>query len=155
MSAPGRDRQGRIPPDPRSRSPRPAGSSPRRILAYARLLSLILAPVGVACSDALPVDDLRMGIEAPPLYRTLWAEVEGCSGLTGDFDAMDWYVTPTFPEDRAILGQWNDRGEITLRLDSRLIRVVVKHEILHELLGGDRQHASPAWRACDLPTGMR
>jgi hypothetical protein len=93
--------------------------------------------------------------EPPPLYRSLWAEVEACSGLTAPFEAVDWYLTPSFPEDRGILGQWNDRGEIVLRWDTRFSRVVVKHEILHELLGGDRAHRSPAWRACDLPTGMR
>lgn len=156
MSAPGRDRQGHPHPDRGA-----SGRSTRRVVrrqwsSAVRLLGLILAPVGASCSDALPVDDFRMPVEEPPpLYRSLWADVEACSGLTAPFEAVDWYLTPAFPEDGAILGQWNDRGEIILRWDTRFSRVVVKHEILHELLEGDREHRSPAWRACDLPTGMR
>jgi hypothetical protein len=57
-------------------------------------------------------------------------------------------VTNWFPGQPGVLGQWNERHEITIRRDFRFDKGVVMHEIVHELLDGDGSHADVAWTAC-------
>jgi hypothetical protein len=101
------------------------------------------------------VEEVRWAIQPPAAYQQFWGEVELCSGLEGSFERVDWFLTEYFPDGSDILGQWNSRHEITIRYAWRFQPYVVKHEILHELLGGDSLHQEEAWTLCSLPVGAR
>lgn len=108
-----------------------------------------------ACDDATGPDNPgRVEIEPPSLFRTLWTEVETCSGLTAPFVRVRWFAVYAFRAGPGVLGQWNERREITLRSDVWLDREVIRHEILHDLLSGDRDHRRPEWGACGIDTGV-
>lgn len=106
-----------------------------------------------ACGDATGPSDDRIRIDVPAGYRLVFDATVACSGLAGDFEGIAWFVTARFPDAPGVLGRWNSRREITLRLDSWLDATVIAHEIVHDLLRGDAQHQAPAWQKCGLPTG--
>lgn len=117
------------------------------------LLALVVAATS-ACGDATGPDGDRLKIEVPEVFRSVHDLIETCSLLEGDFDGISWYVTSGFPDAPSVLGRWNSRREITLRLDTWLETTVVAHEILHDLLRGDPRHQSNTWSLCNLPTGV-
>lgn len=84
---------------------------------------------------------------ALPEYQEWWQTVEECSGATGDFGDLRFYIL--LPEDeRGALGR--SRGQdIWIRVDLVADAFVVKHEMLHALIG-DGQHRSAAWRSCGV-----
>lgn len=129
-------------------------SPPARPRRSPRTLALLLlALTSAACSDLTGVEELRSEFTPPTTYRALWTALEACSGREADFERVRWYWIRSFPAEAPILGQWNGRHEITL---SSLVlgnRAVVAHEMLHDLLGGDRRHRDPAWDACEVPRG--
>ena len=51
------------------------------------VLALALAGCGFDVQGDQPM-------AAPDVYRTWWAKTEACSGLTGDFDRVQWEVVP-------------------------------------------------------------
>ena len=106
--------------------------------------------IAAGCDDAASPEPGRVAITPPALYDTWWAEVEACSGTRGSMSGLSWFVTYRFRDGADILGQWNGRREITLRSDVWLERLVVSHEILHDLLRGDAAHSDPSWEACGL-----
>lgn len=62
-------------------------------------LYLLIGPAWFsACQSAtapaaqLPVGAVRF--EASAAYKGWWAVVQNCSGLTGDFNAVQWYQVP-------------------------------------------------------------
>ena len=108
----------------------------------------------LGCDSPTELHELREPVPDPPTqYRTFWEDTEACSGLTGDFEGVRWFWTSYFPGEPDTVGQWNSNREITLLFAHRGQRVVVMHEILHDLLGGDGAHVSPLWRSCGLPIG--
>lgn len=132
--------------------------SRRRGAGRGRPTGLELALLGMlsvlgGCGDATGPSEDRIRIEVPRSFETFYAVIENCSQIEGDFAGISWYVTPRFPDGAGILGRWNSRREITLRMDSWLDNGVVGHEMLHDLLRGDPDHASPAWGWCNLPVG--
>lgn len=119
-----------------------------------RALATLLLPFLSACGDEIAPDLGRVEIEPPSIYRSLWDGVEDCSGLVGDFGRVRWFVVYEFGAGATIFGQWNERREITLRSDVWLDDAVVRHEILHDLLGGDGEHVRDEWDTCDIDTGL-
>ena len=119
-----------------------------------RLCGLAIALGAAACGDATAPDPGRVVIEPPARYQQYWHEVESCSGIQGSFTQVRWFLVHEFAAGEGILGQWNGRREITIRSDVWLEREVVAHEILHDLLAGDRDHVRPEWDACGLDTGL-
>ena len=73
--------------------------------------------------------------------------------MGGDYGGVRWYVAYGFADGPGILGQWNTRREITVRSDVWLDREVVRHEVLHDLLRGDRLHERGEWATCGIETG--
>ncbi len=106
------------------------------------------------CGDATGPSDDRIRIEVPKAFEDFFAVIENCSLIEGDFAGITWFVTPRFPDAPGVLGRWNSRREITLRLDSWLDSGVIGHEMMHDLLRGDPDHTSPAWGLCNLPIGI-
>lgn len=77
-----------------------------------------------------------------PVYRTWWAQTEACSGRTGDFDSIGWF---TLPASDALInhydGEWFSHGNrIVLTRGSIPDGELVRHEMLHALLGGNAGH---------------
>lgn len=108
----------------------------------------VVAALG-ACTSPLVIEEVREPLDPPRIYSVWWEEAEGCALVFGgSVYQVDWYVTNWFPGQPGVLGQWNERHEITIRRDARFDKGVVMHEIVHELLDGDGRHTDPAWTAC-------
>jgi hypothetical protein len=125
-----------------------------------RVATLVSAAL-LSCTDGTSVEDLRTPLDPPALYRIWWDETHVCAfpladGPTRDFGGITWFVTPEFPGQPNVLGQWNERREITILDEYFLNPEVVKHEMLHDILAavGDRGHDSPSWGLCALPVGV-
>lgn len=120
----------------------------------AGLLLAGLLAVLPGCEDD-PVGPVTepVAFDPPAAYTVLWEEVESCAGTDGSMDGIRWFVTTDFSRP-GVLGQWSADRRIVLRVDVWNDWEVVKHEMLHDLLSGDGDHADPAWAACELPVGV-
>lgn len=102
-----------------------------------------------ACSDPITVEQVREPMDPLQVYYLYWGEMAGCTTIFGGSPAqVRWFVTDWFPGQAGVVGQWNERHEITLLREARFDKGVVTHEIVHELLQGDRDHSDGAWSAC-------
>jgi len=107
--------------------------------AHVALLLLALA----ACTDLfgprLPADASALP-QVPVQYATWWRMTEACSGLHGDFNAVQWYESGDDPialEGKDYDGYWFGSHDRILISPSHLRDGgTVRHEMLHALLGG-------------------
>ncbi len=107
------------------------------------ILGLLCIALGasVACSE--PIGPESVGVierySPPEVYRTWWAEVEACSGLQGDFDRVRWYVKGQSGQFRYrgayVFAYWWPSHEIVIAGGQVANDMVVRHEMLHDLLG--------------------
>ena len=124
-----------------------------RVMSCGLLLAAVIL-VGVA-TDACEVATAPPGASSlapPPAFAEWWAEVEQCSGRTGAFERVAWYVAPCtmgqdgFPCDVTpnglCAGEWRAPHTIVLGGPNRFFpdgyvddEWTVKHEMLHDLLG--------------------
>lgn len=118
-----------------------------------RGLVLLVVAALAACSDLTGVEELRSEFTPSAAFETLWTGLEACSGREADFERVRWFWIRRFPDERRVLGQWNERHEITLSSAVMRNGAVVAHEMLHDLLDGDRGHRHPAWDTCGVPRG--
>lgn len=85
----------------------------------------------------------------PAEYADWWAETEACSGLDGDMDRVAWYTATSITGDGKIAsGRWSPPHDVVLVLGYEDDGMIVRHEMLHDLLGGDPDHTASAWEAC-------
>lgn len=108
---------------------------------------LLLVLVLTACGDTIgPLEFFRLArdavaIPAPAAARKIWTELEACSGLSGDFDDVQWFVAPNgFQVDgKWKHGIWFPENIIVLAPNTVNNYITIKHEELHALLrsGGD------------------
>jgi len=103
------------------------------------LLLLILA----ACTDMVGPgfpSDAWMIPHVPVQYATWWRMTEACSGLHGDFNAVQWYQSGADPialEGKDYAGYWFGAHDRILISPSHLRDGgTVRHEMLHALLRG-------------------
>ena len=111
-----------------------------RLAILASTASLVLG-----CSVLDPVSELPEGaisFTPPASYAEWWTSTEACAELSASMDAVTWYVVPgvaTFPtESGDKVGYWSKSREgtrIIVAGNYREHELVVRHEILHELLG--------------------
>jgi len=91
--------------------------------------------------------------QPPAVYRQWWAETEACAGRRGDFARIRWIVVhaPSFdcPSGRCV-GRWEATGEIYLARDWVGHEMVVRHEMLHALIGEPGHPDPPFRRGCSL-----
>lgn len=121
-----------------------------------RAASLFLAAASLGCRDAFAPPGGTQQFEPPSAYRVAWQEVETCSGLRGNFDRVRWFLVPQpffrCPEGNCN-GAWESPHNIYLSqiaaADSGSGYFTVRHETLHDLLGGGADHP-PVFRACRL-----
>lgn len=111
------------------------------------LLTVVLA--SSACYSiigpelTLPPD----AFQADPLaeYAEWYMEVEECTGVEGDFDAVRWFEVP---HERwwdpvwkqYAVGTWRSPHDIYLAEPRRDDEGIVKHEMVHDVLRGGQTH---------------
>lgn len=84
--------------------------------------------------------------------------MEACVGRSGDFDRVRWFSVDRIVDNRGIerSGIWlvaegEPHGIALLRrvlLDEEAARIVVQHEVIHEILQL-ADHGDPVWCRCD------
>ncbi|HTK49428.1 MAG TPA: hypothetical protein VL328_15725 [Gemmatimonadaceae bacterium] len=124
---------------------------PRAMLRFfsravvAGALCVLAAALG-SCADATtaPLPSGSQRFTPPEVFRRWWALTEQCSGLTGDYDAITWYVVPGAasipgPDGSPVQGTWElKQDRIVLAGNTQFAGDLVRHEMLHALLrGGD------------------
>lgn len=110
------------------------------------LLTMLLAACGFEPAGDAP-------ITPPSWFRDWWSKTEACSGRTGDFDRVKWFVVegPGFKcPGGTCAGHWESSHEIFLAGDYRNNELVVRHEMLHELLGRPGHPDPPFGEGCPL-----
>lgn len=90
--------------------------------------------------------------EPPGWYTIWWATIERCAGKSGDFDRITWISVPkafiTFTggiHQGQLLGAFAlpDRHTIVVGIGFTDVEKVIKHEMLHELLGQSETEHDP------------
>jgi hypothetical protein len=111
------------------------------------LLTAVLAIAACNNPDALTFEDelfLRNMVPfTPAAARTLWNEVEACSGLKGDFDAVRWFKAPDGIKRRGawVAAIWRSgSNEIIISPPYLGDPRTIKHEEMHALLRGGVDH---------------
>src|SRR5690349_15951643 len=107
------------------------------------LMVSILIATG-ACLDPFSPPDGTYSFVPPANYGAAWESVEDCSGLRGDFRRIQWFIVPATSffcgEDSPCDGTWRSPHSIYLAeqvaFDSANGYFTVRHEMLHDLLGG-------------------
>lgn len=71
--------------------------------------------------------------------------------MKGDLAAIEWILTRAIQVDGVIaFGLWSPPHQIFVVRGFQDNEFTVRHEMLHDLLRGDPDHASPAWETCGL-----
>jgi hypothetical protein len=115
-----------------------------------RHLAAAAAVLTAGCSFE-PEGDQPM--EAPPEYRAWFAKTEACSGRTGNFDRLVFHVVEgegfECPSGRCV-GRWNANHHIYIASAYVTHELVVRHEMLHDLLGRPGHPDPPFGNGCPL-----
>jgi hypothetical protein len=116
-----------------------------------RSLPTLVALVLLAACGFDPGDDSPM--TPPAVYREWWAKTEACSGLRADFDRVQWSMVPgnSFPcASGKCAGHWEPGHRIYLAEDWTINEMVVRHEMLHDLLDRAGHPDPPFGDPCPL-----
>jgi hypothetical protein len=92
-------------------------------------------------------------MDPPAVYREWWGKTEACSGLSGDFDRVQWSVVPGNGfkcSSGTCAGHWQPDHRIYLAQDWTMNEMVVRHEMLHDLLGRPGHPDPPFGNPCPL-----
>ncbi len=78
--------------------------------------------------------------DPPPSYREEWARAEACTGRSGDFDRIRWWVIPGVrafdsPTEGWADGLYTVPDQITLAGGALPVAHIVRHEMIHALTG--------------------
>lgn len=91
--------------------------------------------------------------QPPAVYQEWWAKTEACSGLSGNFDRVEWMVVPG-PSFRCssgdCVGHWDPGHKIFLAADWTEHEMVVRHEMLHDLMRRSGHPSPPFGHGCPL-----
>jgi hypothetical protein len=115
-------------------------------LVWAAGLLLALTGCGFDPEGDVPLDP-------PPIYREWFAKTEACSGRTGDFDRLSWSVVEghSFPcSSGECAGHWRTNHHIFLAADWVMDEMVVRHEMLHDILDRTGHPDPPFGEGCPL-----
>jgi hypothetical protein len=92
-------------------------------------------------------------MDPPPEFRVWWAKTEVCSGRTGNFDRIRWSVVEgeSFPcSSGECAGHWSSNHHIFLASKWSSNEMVVRHEMLHDLLNRPGHPDPPFGQGCPL-----
>jgi hypothetical protein len=120
-------------------------SVPTRLVWAAGLL-LALTGCGFDPEGDRPLDP-------PPIYREWFAKTEACSGRTGDFDRLRWSVIDGHSfscSSGECAGHWRTNHHIFLAGDWVMDEMVVRHEMLHDILDRTGHPDPPFGDGCPL-----
>lgn len=130
-------------------------------LALCGWLSIPIAGCGGSVDPSEAFPGLRVErIEPLPEYRSWWDEIKECSGRLGaDFDRLSFWIVrepladneASFPcdaESGACGGFWQQPHEIVLAPGRTRSRLLVQHEMLHDLL--DSPLHPPVFSLCGV-----
>lgn len=126
-----------------------------------QVLTLCAALLGGACTGFEPsapsLPALAVRIDAPAVYRQWFEETERCSGLVSEFQTVEWYVVEgvdQFMVDGAPrVGMWQrsgGRSQIVIAGNYAGHEMVVRHELLHHLIGEEGHPKSLFEQRCQL-----
>lgn len=106
----------------------------------------------LSCADlASPDFDGLQPYDALPEYPGLWSETMACSGGSGDLDRIAWFRAASITyQGQIVRGHWEPPHTITVWSGLELDEFTVRHEMLHDLLAGDPNHAGVQWAECEL-----
>lgn len=91
----------------------------------------------------------------PAYYQDLWTLTEQCTGRTGDFARVHWYLfdAPYFADGKERTGIWHEPHQIYLStrvaFDSADNYQIVRHEMVHDLM--QKPGHGAAFVACHIP----
>lgn len=115
--------------------------------------SPLLSTLVVVLASCAFSPDGEQPMSPPSLYREWWSSTEACSGKTGKFDRIQWFVVPGHgfecPGGKCA-GRWQDSHTIYISDDYKNNELVVRHEMLHELLGYPGHPDPPFGAGCPL-----
>jgi hypothetical protein len=109
-------------------------------------LLLLLGACGFDVAGSTP-------IEAPAVYREWWGKTESCSGLSGDFDRIEWLVVPGYSFECGsgqCAGHWRQGHRIYIAEEWKLNEMVVRHEMLHDMMNRGGHPNPPFGEGCPL-----
>ena len=92
-------------------------------------------------------------LDPPAIYREWWAKTEACSGRTGNFDRLRWSTIEgfSFPcSSGQCAGHWSTTHHIFLATEWQMDEMVVRHEMLHDLVGRPGHPDPPFGVGCPL-----
>jgi hypothetical protein len=91
--------------------------------------------------------------EPPAVYRAWWEKTQACSGLSGNFDRVEWMIVPgesfTCSSGQCV-GHWDPGHKIFLAADWSMHEMVVRHEMLHDLMRRSGHPSPPFGNGCPL-----
>ena len=119
------------------------------------ILLLALSGFMVGCELPWQVEDEYELASVPDDYLVWFMEVSTCMGRPGQgtparFSRIQWHAGTDIlnpSEGRRAWGLWTEPHKITIREDKLLQEHVVKHEIVHDLLGRG-SHDGPHFVDC-------
>lgn len=118
------------------------------------LLGTLVASHLVGCDLFTGYDARIQGLapfSPPEDYAAWWEATETCSELAGDFEALEWFLATWITQDGSIAyGAWRPPHRIVIVRGYEDDELIVRHEMLHDLLSGDPDHSSPLWAGCGL-----
>jgi hypothetical protein len=121
----------------------------RRIVAL--VVALMLTSGLAGCSRYEP--DASARLDPPAEFLAWWSKTEQCSGLHANFARVQWYVVPgdsfSCPGGRCV-GHWEDDHTIYIAEDWLDNEMVVRHEMLHDLIDRPGHPDPPFGDGCPL-----
>jgi hypothetical protein len=126
------------------------------------LASAVIVGCGVGPDpDGLPSNTVLEAIPTPFEYEPWWEEISDCSGIAGDLDRVSFLVVVqplllnggAFPCGDGLIcnGLWESPHTITLAPAHVATEKLVKHEMLHDLVG--QSGHPPLFEQCDVDWG--
>ena len=115
---------------------------------------LLAAPAAIGCAADAAAPELHERYDPPAAYRQWFAATEACSELTGSFERLQFYRVPgsEFPCPSGMcVARWTDDHRIYVAAGFIDNEMVVRHEMLHDLIGHPG-HPDPPFgaSACSL-----
>lgn len=129
----------------------------RGTLSSVAIPALLSACSSLAAPTEISLPAGAVEIAAPAVYREWHQKTQACSGLIGDFSTVKFYVVPGVETFSTVegqkLGQWIQDGaadRIIVAGNYRDHEMVVRHELLHSLLGREGHPSEYFNQRCKL-----
>lgn len=119
-----------------------------------RYLLTVALLVSSACATFKTVPAAPSHLDAPPIYAEWYHQLEQCSGLKGDYKALDFYAAgSSFHNGHHFNGYW-ELGSIVIMPAKLNDRATVMHEMMHDLTKSTAHRRQNFRGVCgDISTG--